>query len=161
LDAAFGAFDLYSILLFLHITGAIVWVGGAVTLQVLAVLIIRTNDLNRLVAFAAETEFVGTRIFVPASLVVVLCGIGLVLKGSWGFDHIWVALALAAFAFSFVSGTFYISPQTAKTRALLVANNGEPNEAVAQRINNILRVSRIELVILVFIVFLMVFKPGA
>jgi uncharacterized membrane protein len=161
LDGSLATFDLYRILLFLHIGGAIVWVGGAITLQILAILIIRSDDLNRLAQFAGDTESIGLRVFMSASLVVLVCGIGLVIKGAWGFGHFWVVLGLAAFVFCFLSGLLYISPHSGKAKELIEANKGVATEAVAERIKNILTASRIELGILVLIVFLMVFKPGS
>ena len=48
-----------------HVLAAVIWVGGGVALNVLAVLTQRENDPLRMVHFAKQAEFVGTRIFTP------------------------------------------------------------------------------------------------
>jgi hypothetical protein len=60
----------------LHVVGAVIWVGGAAALQILAFRIIRTGDATRQAEFAKDAEFVGTRAFIPASWVLLLSGIG-------------------------------------------------------------------------------------
>jgi uncharacterized membrane protein len=51
----------------LHVVGAVIWLGGAAALQILAFRIIRTGDATRQAEFAKDAEFVGTRAFIPAS----------------------------------------------------------------------------------------------
>jgi hypothetical protein len=53
---------------------------------------------------AHEVEWIGLRVFLPASIVLLLSGIGLVLEGDWGFSTMWVLLGLAAYALSVVTG---------------------------------------------------------
>ncbi|MDQ3877922.1 MAG: DUF2269 family protein, partial [Actinomycetota bacterium] len=70
--------DHYNILLFIHISCAVIWVGGALTLQVLAFRAERSNDSGRIATFASESEFVGMRIFLPTTLVLLAAGIWMV-----------------------------------------------------------------------------------
>jgi hypothetical protein len=63
------------------------------------------------------------------------------------------------FAFSFVSGAFYIGPQTGKLKKMYEAEGTEAPGAPAL-IRKIFVISRIELVLLILIVFDMVLKPG-
>lgn len=143
-----------------HILMAIVWVGGAVALQVLATRTMRADDPERLRIFAGEVEFVGTRIFTPASLLLLLFGIWMVIDSpAWEFTQFWVIAALAMFAFSFVSGAFYLGPQSGKLKKLYEAEG--PNAAGARElIGKLFLVSRIELVLMMLIVLDMVIKPG-
>ena len=148
---------LYDWLLFLHILCAIVWVGGAISLQIIA---IRVNRRGPAAAYAllGDFEFVGTRIFMPTSLLLLVLGIWMVSIGPWSFHQTWILLGLAMFAYSFVSGAFFLSPQLRKTRE--VADEKGPDSAeVGELTRRLFIVSRIELVFLVLIVADMVLKP--
>jgi uncharacterized membrane protein len=142
-----------------HVLMAVVWVGGAIMLQVLAVRTMRANDPKRLRMFAGEIEFVGTRIFMPASLILVILGVVMVID-RWAFDQFWIIAAIAMFAFSFVSGAFYLGPQTGKLKKLY-ETEGTDAAGAPVLIRKLFVVSRIELVLLVLIVFDMVLKPGS
>ena len=102
----------------------------------------------------------GTRIFTPASLILLLLGIWMVIdEPAWEFTQFWIVAALGMFAFSFVSGAFYLGPQSAKLKKLYGAEG--PNAPGAPALlNKLFTVSRIELVLMVLIVVDMVVKPG-
>jgi uncharacterized membrane protein len=142
-----------------HILMAIVWVGGALMLQLLAVRTMRANDPQRLRMFAGEIEFVGTRIFTPASLILLILGIVMVID-RWAFEQFWIIAAIVMFAFSFISGAFYLGPQSGKLKKLYEAEGTNAAEAPVL-IRKLFVVSRIELVLMVLIVFDMVLKPGS
>jgi uncharacterized membrane protein len=141
-----------------HILMAIVWVGGAITLQLLATRIQRAGTRAQLYELTGHIEYVATRLFIPASLVLLILGIWMVVIGPWNFGMAWIDLAIAMFLYSFISGFFYISPQMRKTRAL-AEREGVDSEHVGVLIGRIFLVSRIELVFLVLIVLDMVLKP--
>ncbi len=69
---------LYEWLLAVHILMAIIWVGGGITGQIL-VSRIRTTDGPRMVKTAADLEWIGTHVFIPAWLILLLSGIFLVI----------------------------------------------------------------------------------
>jgi uncharacterized membrane protein len=142
----------------IHILMAVIWVGGAFTVQVLALLAMRSPLPGRKAEFAKEAEKVGMRVFAPASLILVVMGFILVQKGHWDY-HTWVILALIAFALSFLTGIAFLGPESGRI-AKAIAAEGPDSPAVVARINRILLVSRIELAILILIVIDMVIKPG-
>jgi uncharacterized membrane protein len=156
-----ASFGVYNLLLFIHIGAAITWVGGAILLNIQAFRIMSTGDPLRIAHLAGDAEFFGTRVFMPAALVVVVAGVSLVLNGGWGFGHLWVILALLAFAYSFITGAFYLGPQSGRIKKGIERQGGSAEGDVADMIKKVLTVSRIELGILIVIVFLMVFKPGS
>ena len=143
----------------LHVLMAIVWVGGAIALQVLAVRTMRARDPERLRIFVGEVEFVGTRIFTPASLILLILGIIMVID-RWAFEQFWIVAAIVMFAFSFVSGAFYLGPNSAKLRKMYEAE-GANAAGAPELIRKLFLVSRVELVLMVLIVFDMVLKPGS
>jgi len=96
---------LYEALVFVHVILAIVWVGGGIMIQLYALRAVGTNDPLRIAGFAKDTEVIGTRAFIPASLLLVISGIWLVAEGSWGFDHFWIVFALAVYTASALTGS--------------------------------------------------------
>ena len=104
----------YEFLLFVHITAAVIWLGGAFTFQMYGATVRRGGDPDEMARFAGRAGVLAERMFVPASLVVVLAGVGLMLNGHWAWDQLWVIFALVAFAASFATGLFVISPLAKK-----------------------------------------------
>jgi len=62
--------------LFLHVTAAMVWIGGAATIQVFGILAKRAADPAKTAFVAASVSWTVERIFLPASIVVLLAGVG-------------------------------------------------------------------------------------
>ena len=146
----------YEFLLFVHITAAVIWLGGAFTFQMYGAVVRRGGDPEEMARFAGRAGVLGERMFVPASLVVVLAGVWLIIDGHWGWDHLWVIFALVAFAASFATGLFVISPMA--KRIPTVGPTTPEGQALIQRLFTILR---IDLVWMYAIIFAMVVKPTA
>jgi uncharacterized membrane protein len=159
-EAGMLAVELYEWLKTFHILMAIVWVGGAIAIQVLAIRIVNEGDPVKMASFAGEVEFVGMRVFAPASLILFGLGVWMViLEPAWTFGQFWILAALAMFAYSFVSGVFYLGPQSGKLKKMYEAE-GPTAPGAPAIIRRLFLVSRIELVFLVLIVADMVIKPG-
>ena len=142
----------------IHVITAVIWIGGAAMIQAYAFRIIRTGDGKRQADFAKDTEVVGMRVFVPASLILVLAAIGLMANGNWSWGQNWTVLGLIAFALSFVIGAGFLGPESGRI-AQAIEKEG-PNSPEAQaRIRRILSVSRAELVVLLTVIVNMVVKP--
>jgi uncharacterized membrane protein len=141
-----------------HVLAAVVWVGGALTLNVLAFFALRSPLPGRKAEFAHEAEKVGMRLFLPAGVILVVMGFILVRQGQWGY-HTWVILALVAYALSFVTGAAFLGPESGRIGKAIAAE-GPDAPAVAARIKRIVLVSRVELAILLLVVVDMVLKPG-
>jgi uncharacterized membrane protein len=142
----------------IHVLAAIVWVGGGVMLQLLAIQILKTNDPDRLAKFAKDVEYVSLRTFIPASLVLLALGFVLMDQGGWEYKF-WVIFALVGFAISFLSGVLVISPESGRI-AKLTAERGGVDEEIAGRIERLLLYSRVELALIALIAMDMVLKPG-
>jgi len=147
---------LYEFLLFVHITGALIWLGGAFTFQMYGWVVRRGGDPEEMARFAGRAGTLAERMFVPASLVVVLAGIWLIIEGNWGWDHLWVIFALVTFAASFLTGLLVLGP-IAK-RIPVVGPTTPAGQALIERLFTILR---IDLAFMYAIVFAMVVKPTA
>lgn len=147
----------YEWLLALHILAAITWVGGGITGQVLASRMKR--DPDRLVRTALDLEWLGTHVYLPASLILLLAGIGMVLEGQWGFTTPWVLIGLIGWGATVVTGTVFLGPQIKKVHAA-IEQKGMDDPSVAPAIERLFVLSRIDLAVLILIVLDMAIKPG-
>jgi uncharacterized membrane protein len=143
----------------LHILMAIVWVGGALMIQLLAFQVIKANDPKRIEKFSKDIELIGMRTFIPSSLILVVLGFVLIHLGQWDYTF-WIVFALVIWAFSFVSGAAFIGPESGRIGKLIEERGGVDAE-VRGRIERILLFSRIELALLALLAMDMVLKPGA
>ena len=143
-----------------HVLVAVVWVGGGATLSLLAGMTLRMKDPLRLAQFARQAGMLGERLYTPMSLLVLLFGIGLMTndQSPWKWDMTWVQIALAGWALTFLVGFFWIRPTAAKLAKTIEAKGPEDPEAQAI-IKRILLVTRVDVIILLLIVFVMTAKP--
>ncbi len=88
-----------------------IWVGSAFATQVYAIRARRANDPGHLAAFMKDIEWVGTRILVPTSLILVLLGFGLVHERDWQWNF-WLVFAICAWAASFITGATFLGPES-------------------------------------------------
>jgi uncharacterized membrane protein len=132
----------------------VVWLGGGFVLQVFGMMVQRGGDAEDMATFAGRAGLLGQRLFVPAALIVVLAGIGLVIDGSWSWGQLWIVFALVAYGVSFALGVGILTPLANK---LPVVGPATPEgQALIRRIFAVLRV---DLVLLFSIVFAMTVKP--
>ena len=150
--------DLYSLVKFLHVVAAVVWVGGGFALALLALKAERANDVEAMLQAMRATGELGNRLFAPMSLLTL--AFGLVLCWFWvGFSDLWVLIGLAGYLTTFAIGMTVFGPTAAKM-AKLIAEEGvtPPALALGQRM---LRFARIDYSVMLVIVADMVLKPTA
>jgi uncharacterized membrane protein len=148
----------YEFWLFLHVVAAITWVGGAGAIQVFGVLTKRAADPAKTVFFARNVAWTVMRVFLPASILAFVSGVGLVETGGWDWGEpfvvfglvLWAAVSLVAFGFL----------ARAQGRAALRLEAEGPSPALMLRFRNLVWLSRVLLAVLLLIVFLMTVKPG-
>jgi len=148
----------FTVLLSIHVLTAVIWVGGAFLTQIYAIRANHASDPPYMVRFLHETEFIGTRVFLPASLILVGTGFWLIAERNWDFE-LWIIFALAAWIASVATGAGFLGPETGRIGAI-VEREGASSPAALARIKRIFLISRIELTLLVLIVIDMVIKPG-
>jgi uncharacterized membrane protein len=141
-----------------HVITAVIWVGGAAMIQAYAFRILRTGDGKRQADFAKDTEVIGMRVFVPASLILFLAAIAMMINLDWSWSQNWIILGLIAFGLSFALGAGFLGPESGRI-AGLIEKQGPASPAVQARIRRILMISRCELVVLLIVIVNMVVKP--
>ena len=148
----------YEFWLFLHVVAAITWVGGAGAIQFFGVLTKRAADPAKTVFFARNVAWTVMRVFLPASILAFVSGVGLVETGGWDWGEpfivfglvLWAAVSVVAFGFL----------ARAQGRAALRHEAEGPSPALMLRFRNLVWLSRVLLAVLLLIVFLMTVKPG-
>jgi len=149
----------FQFLLFVHIAFVAIWLGGSAMLQFLSLRALGSDDPMRTATFAADAEWVGLRVFMPASLLVLIAGILMVLDSDfYGFGDDWILIALVLFAVTFAAGAGFFGPESGRI-AKLIETEGPTSPAVGARVRRILALSRADLVLLFLIVYDMVVKP--
>lgn len=94
---------------FAHVTGAIVWVGGGAVLSLVAWRVRRSTDIAVFRELAGVQSFLGLAVFLPAIVIVLLSGIGLVLCEFGGdFAQAWVLLGIGALVAAFLIGAVHL-----------------------------------------------------
>jgi len=142
----------------IHVVTAAIWVGGAAMIQAYAFRILRTGDGRRQADFAQDTEIVGMRVFIPASLILVIAAVAMMVNLDWSWSQNWIILGLIAFVLSFVLGAGFLGPEGGRI-AELIERQGPDSPAVQARIRRILTISRCELIVLLTVIVNMVVKP--
>jgi uncharacterized membrane protein len=149
---------LFEILLFLHIVAAMVWVGGSILLGFVGARVQGTGDPDLRLRFSRAAGVVGPVIGVSAALVLA-SGTWMVLESeAIELSQTWVWLGLALFVVSSIVGASFFGPASRKIERALEAGDVADADRRARTFN---LVSRLDTLLLLVIVGLMVFQPGA
>ena len=150
----------FNVIKFGHVLSAVVWVGGGLFVQYYATKLSRADDVARITMFTKDVEKAGTQYLMPASLLVLVFGITMVLYSPvYNFSDTWIAIGLIGYAATFVTGAFFIGPTAGKLSKALETEGPEGATSQALR-KRIFTISRIDQVVLVLVVADMVIKPG-
>ena len=143
-----------------HILGAIIWMGGGVMLSLIGIRTRQSEDPHYIREFSRTLSYVGLRVLMPAVIAVLVFGVWMVLAFSaWRFTQLWILLALGAFALAFVIGAVYLS-RIALALDRLTADTDFDLKASRDLLNRWIIGYQIVLIVLIFAVWDMVFKPG-
>ncbi len=143
----------------LHVLAAVIWVGGDFMIQVFALRALAAKDPERVAVFAADVAWIGSRVLVPTSFLLLVFGMAAAQQANFDFGQLWITLGLAVFLISFVTGAAFLGPESGRI-SKLVGLRGAADPEVQRRIARVLWISRIELVLLLLIIVDMVIKPN-
>lgn len=151
----------YDTLKYGHILAAIVWVGSGLYFQYQATRLNRMGDPDRLAAFTRDIEHAGKRLLMPASVIVLVLGIVMVLYAPFlEFEDTWIAIGLLGAIATAITGSVVIGPTAGKV-GRLIEEQGPASPEVQAATKKIFMVSRIDQVVLLVVIAAMVYKPGA
>ena len=147
---------MYEFLLTIHLLAAMIWVGGATALNVMAT---RAAPETRAV-MVPHFEFFGNKVIGPTSGILLLAGFGLVAELDLSVGDTWILLALIGWVVSGIIGFAVLGRLGKEIGEAMTAT--PPDFARAETIyGKLLMWSRIDLLLVVLIVVDMVVKPGS
>ena len=150
----------YSLFKWIHVTFAVVWIGGGMLLTILAIRAQRENVPSKVVAIAEQAAFAGEKIFAPAGMVVFLMGIAMMINTNWGWGHFWIVAGLIGYASTFITGVAVLSPLAKQIKAS-AEQNGPEHATTLALIDRIMLIARVDMAVLLLVVADMVTKPFA
>lgn len=154
----FAAVTWYELWLFLHITAAIAWVGGAGAIQVFGVLTKRAADPAKSAFFARNVSWTVLHVFLPAAVVVLVSGVGLTESGRWSWSEPFIVFGLVGLAAVALVAFGFLGRAIGEAGTRLAADG--PSPQLALRMRNLVWLSRVLLAVLLAIVFMMTVKLG-
>lgn len=149
----------YELFKFLHIVGAIAWVGGGIGLVILAQRFVRAKDHAGLLSLGNQGQALGTRLFMPASLVTVGFGIAMVAtEPRLAFTDLWILIGFGGILGSGVA-QMLVSARNDKRFMELATEHGLDHPDVAAAARKVGYGGVLDVGILLFVVWAMVAKP--
>lgn len=150
--------DWYLLAKFLHVTFAIIWLGGGLVMVLLGTRAEHANDEKDLIANVLKVAWLGGRLFVPASLLTLIFGALAVWQGQ-AWSDLWIILGLVGFATTFGVGITMLKPRADRIAADHKSNGSTPS--VLDQSRDILQLAKFDFILLFTVVFDMVMKPAA
>ena len=148
---------LYTVFKFLHIVGAIVWIGGVITAAIINALVARAEDRKVLAALARQSRFHGAAVLGPAAGVTLIAGIVMIAVSGLGVP-LWVIWGFGAIIVSTALGATLIRRAGEELSELAArAEPGDPRLSGLQQ--RLLTLNIINVLVLLSAVWVMVFKP--
>ena len=148
----------YFVFKMLHVGAAVVWVGGGLFITIIAVLAELANDDDQLLQIGHWAETVAGRVFPVMSFIVLGFGIAMTMNFKIPYNQFWLIFGLVAWALSAGTGILFLGPE-AKRLNKAAATHGPQSQEVQARLRRILLVVRVDVALMVLIVFDMVAKP--
>jgi uncharacterized membrane protein len=149
----------YELFKFLHVVGAIMWVGGGIGLTVFAWRARAAGDLRSLVAMVERGKDLGNFLFMPAFALTLGFGIAMVATESvLSFGDLWILIGFGGIALSGVAEMAITQPAGKRLMAAVEASGvGSPEAKAAAR--GSLNGSILDVTVLLVVVWAMVAKP--
>jgi uncharacterized membrane protein len=149
---------MYQVLLWLHIIGAAAWLGGNVTQVVLGRSFAREPN-PAVAAFLRGTVAMGTRQYTPATVLILVTGILMVLQNeAWRFESGFVVLGFLTVVVGAALGGAVFGPVGRRTAAAYEAGD---TEAVAAGDRRLTTFGLLDTALVLMTLAAMVWKWGA
>ncbi len=146
----------YLIVKALHVAGAVIWVGGDFACLTLSMRAMHRRDIKEFMQLMPSIKFVTQFLAMPASLTALVCGIAMVIM-SWDFSQLWIILGLLGFAIVLISGVGFLRSHTEQLTRLYAADG--PTDEVKKRAGEILRLVKLDHLVMFVVIADMVLKP--
>ena len=151
--------DSYSIFKALHVTAAVIWVGGDVTLTTLGIVFERRRDGETMAALGKMGAWIGVKVYTPALFAVLIFGIATVQKGQLGWGTFWIDFGLVGWAIAGCIGVAFVGPELGRIDRA-AQQFGPESAEVGRRVKRLFTIFRFDTALLVLIVLDMAAKPS-
>jgi uncharacterized membrane protein len=148
----------YGLFKAIHVTFAVLWVGGGAMITLLAIVAERSKDPVQIANVSRLAATVGERFFAPVGLVTFLMGVAMMINTDWGWGTFWVVVGLLGYLATFTIGIAVIAPNVKKLHAAIEANGPTHPTSIAL-IKRIMLITRVDTALLIIVVLDMVTKP--
>jgi hypothetical protein len=148
----------FEVLRFVHITSAILWVGGGIGLALGAEFVRHKRGPVAMFPVVDAAALMGPAFFVPISLLTLVSGATAAWMGA-GFSQLWIILGLAGAIVTFLNGLLVMKPRIEEIARLPVG--GQAEEAIMlSRTLDVMTLIRFDHLVLLLVVACMVLKPA-
>jgi hypothetical protein len=161
------SFDFYTLILFLHITAAVIAFGATFVYPVID-MAVRRADLRALPVWHEAQNQIGFKLMTPGAIVVLLSGIYMAIDRWEDFGGVWYSAAGMIVIVLLGLGHGYFTPQARKMRAQAeadlaagAAERGQMSEAYEAIAGRVRIVGILASLLVLIALLLMVWKPGA
>jgi hypothetical protein len=139
------------------VIGAVIWIGGGVSMNMIGVRLIKV-DPSLLRPMLKTFDWVVNRTILPASLIVLISGISMVIEGGYKFEDTFVVIGIIGAVSTIIVGAGFLSPRMRKQEELW-DEHGEPSDIANKALSRTMLIARIDLIMLFVIISVMVIKP--
>ncbi|MGQ0815643.1 MAG: DUF2269 family protein [Gemmatimonadota bacterium] len=149
---------MYTTLKFIHVASIAIWFGGLVTLLLLNRMLARGTEPAVAQVLGRQGGALSMRLFIPAMLVSVITGIGMVQVGNLSFGSTWIIWGMVGVVVSFVLGAIFTGGASRRLAQRLASGEIDAVAAAAVQ-RRIFAVALVNVALLLSIVWAMVAKP--
>lgn len=149
---------LFTIAKFLHVIGAIAWVGGMLFLIVLQARMASVREIAVLRATWASSAFFAQRVFGPAAVLTLVSGVVATMQVGYPFHALWITWGFVGILLS-LTLVFAMTRPTGRRLAVLLAEAEPSWDALRSLQRRQVGIGLLNLAILTSVVWAMVAKP--
>ena len=145
--------------LFAHVALGALWLGGVMYQEALTVGA-RKSGREEYVRTAIRVQQVNARIYPPVTILILLTAVWMIVaRDHLGFGDLWITLSFTIWLIGVLTGIFYFTAKAKSLSARLEATGVD--ESLLAEVERVHMVERVEIILLLGLLFLMIFKPGA
>ncbi|HVL89920.1 MAG TPA: DUF2269 family protein [Actinomycetota bacterium] len=149
---------LYKILLFVHVTGVVFWVGAGGAFQIMAERVAKM-DSSRVKAFIQTGSLVPSAYFGILTAVVLVSGVWMVVDSGIGFEQPFVVAGVVGLIASGAIGGAVMGKTSASLYTLVASPNFD-EKVMNAGVAKMRTFGRLDLAIMLFVIYMMTVKPG-
>lgn len=150
---------LYKLLLFVHVLGVVFWIGSGGVFQTMSERVLKTGDPARMKHFVQTSALIPGAYFGVLTLIVLISGIWMVAESGIGFEEPFVVAGVTGIIASGAIGGAVLG-KTGDRLNKLVAQPNFDEKQLRAGVEKMRRFGRIDLAIVILVIYMMTVKPG-